>query len=340
MLGDPFGNSVRERLLEKFKARYGIEPNWALYHPRDTGPDRVPLNLDRGFAFPPDLRADDVGSAEDIIARRKEQFARKDKFEKASHLIPVRVSIDGPFAVTFFGDPHVDDDGTDLELLEGHVRIVKSTKGMFGACVGDIQNNWTGRLAHLYGQQSTSAAESWKLVEWFVNEIPWLFLVGGNHDMWSGAGDPLMWMTRQVGVRYQGNGVRIGLNPPSKREIRVNCRHDFQGHSQFNAAHAPQKAAQMGWRDHILICGHRHIAGYGPVVDPATGLISHAIRVGTYKRYDAFAKTKGFPDGNFAPAMTCIVDPEATRETQLVTTHFDVEEAAEFLTYKRKKRKV
>ena len=34
------------------------------------------------------------------------------------------------------------------------------TDGLFGGNLGDIQNNWIGRLQALYGQQSTSAKES------------------------------------------------------------------------------------------------------------------------------------------------------------------------------------
>jgi hypothetical protein len=38
--------------------------------------------------------------------------------------------------------------------------------------VGDTTNNWTGRLARLYADQSTSAAQAWRIAEWLVNLEP------------------------------------------------------------------------------------------------------------------------------------------------------------------------
>ena len=56
-----------------------------------------------------------------------------------------------------------------------------------------------GRLQALYGQQSTSAKESWRLTEHFVNH-EWLYLVAGNHDVWSGDYDPLEFIMREHSV--------------------------------------------------------------------------------------------------------------------------------------------
>jgi hypothetical protein len=39
---------------------------------------------------------------------------------------------------------------------------------MYAVCVGDVTNNWVGRLAALYAEQSTTEAEAWKLAEWWL----------------------------------------------------------------------------------------------------------------------------------------------------------------------------
>jgi len=77
----------------------------------------------------------------------------------------------------------------------------------------------------------------------------------------------------------------------------------------WNTAHGPAKAVQMGWRDHILTCGHKHISGYQVLKDPATGLVSHAIRVGSYKIHDRYAAEQGLPNQNIFPAAVTIIDP-------------------------------
>jgi hypothetical protein len=279
----------------------------------------------------------ELPTLDELKARRRSEFQRVHAAKESRRLIDVKIAIDGPIGIAHFGDPHIDDPGTNLPLLERHVGIVNRTEGLFGANVGDQQNLWVGRLARLYGEQSTSAAESWMLAEWLVRSVQWLYLLAGNHDLWAGAGDPIKWMMRvQPGV-HEAHGARLNLCFPNGRKVRINARHDFLGHSMWNTAHGPAKAVQMGWRDHILTCGHRHTSGYNPIKDPATGLISHAIRVASYKWHDRYADEKGLPDQNFSENVVTVIDPQASDERSLVTVLLNVEEAAEFLIFKRRK---
>lgn len=280
----------------------------------------------------------ELPTAQELIARRVKAFARKSEAKAARRLIPVTVKVDGPIGICHFGDPHVDDDGTDTGKLQAHLDVCNRTEGLFAACVGDYSNNWVGRLARLHAEQSLSAREAWVLVEWLIRATDWLYLVGGNHDCWSGAGDPIDWIARQAGQQYERNGARLGLTLPSGRVFRVNARHEFHGHSQWNTAHGPAKAVQMGARDHVVTCGHRHVSGYQVVKDPQTGLISHAIRVSSYKTFDRYAEEKGLPDGNIFCAPVTILDPRFDdADPRAVTVIFDPHEAAEFLTWKRKR---
>lgn len=276
----------------------------------------------------------DIG---ELVERRKKQFRRKAEYEEATKLIDVRVKLRGPIGILHFGDPHVDDDGTDLDALERHTDLVRNTEGLFGGNVGDTTNNWVGRLARLYGQQSTSAAEAWALAEWFVGRCDWLYMVAGNHDCWSGAGDPLKWMARQSSALYKETAVRLNLRFPNGREVRTNIRHDFAGHSQWNPAHGSMKAAQFGTHDHIMVNGHKHVSGYGVIKDGATGIVSHCIQVASYKLYDRYAREKGFRDQHISPCAVTIIDPDAT-EAGLVQVHWEPEQAAEYLTWLRQKR--
>jgi len=276
---------------------------------------------------------------DELVERRKRQFKQKNAYHEARKLIPIRIKLDGPIGICHMGDPHVDDDGTDLELLESIADTINKTPGMYGASVGDMSNNWVGRLARLYAEQSTSAAEAWQLVEWFVGKVNWLYLIGGNHDCWSGAGDPIQWMTTHQQGIYEAFGARMALNFPNGREVRINARHDFKGHSQWNTAHGPSKAVQMGWRDHILTCGHTHVSGYQVLKDPSSGLISHALRIASFKTHDRYAIEKGLPDQNIFNAPVTVIDPEyGDDDKRLVTTFFDPFEASEYLKWKRRKK--
>lgn len=280
-------------------------------------------------------------SLTDLVERRKRQFCEHDAGLKARELIEIRVNETKPIGILHFGDPHVDDDGTDLAALERHAAIVRDTPGMYGANIGDVTNNWIGRLQRLYSEQSTTAREAWRLAEWFLGLVDWLYIIGGNHDAWSGAGDPLQWILRGCNGPFQYDGVRIALRFPNGREVRVNARHDFKGHSMWNPAHGVSKAAQMGWRDHILICGHKHVSGYNINVhpDPTSGLdmgiISHCIRVASYKVHDRYARQMGLPNQAISPCAVTIIDPNTTTEPGLVHVFWSPEMAAEYLTWLR-----
>jgi hypothetical protein len=282
----------------------------------------------------------DAGAtADELLERRKKDFERVKRSKEAKKLIKVDVNIDGPIGIVHFGDPHVDDDGTDIGLIEDHIKIVNKTEGLFGANLGDIQNNWVGRLARLYGEQSTSHSDAWVLTEWMVSSVDWLYLVAGNHDAWSGAGDPLKWIARQSNNVLDYHGCRLNLVFPNGKNVRVNARHDFGGHSMWNPNHGPMKAVQGGWRDHILTCGHKHVSFVaGPLKDPSSGLLSWAIRCAGYKTYDRYAEERGLPDQNAFAACVTIIDPRyADDDARLITVIPDVQEGAEFLKFKRRK---
>ena len=279
----------------------------------------------------------EVLDIDDIIAHKAKIYDRQHNYDEKLKGVSVKINMDGPYGICHFGDPHVDDNGTDIMALQHDMKIVNETKGMFAANVGDMSNNWTGRLAHLYADESVSAKEAWALVKWLINSCEWLYLIGGNHDLWSGASNPIKWMIKQQNCAYGPSRVRVCLKSPStKRIINVNARHDFSGTSQWNPAHAVMKAASMGWHDEILICGHKHKSGYGVIKDPKTGVISHAIQVASYKRCDDFAAARNFPDQHLSCCVTTIINPEAKEENDLINVFLNLERAADYLNYLRK----
>ena len=115
-------------------------------------------------------------SMDELIERRKEEFKRNKRLADALNEVTVYVNLDGPIALAHFGDPHVDDPGCDIALLEQHMTIVRDTEGMFACNVGDAQNNWAPRLSHLYAKQETMKRDARRLVEWMLRgfELPWL----------------------------------------------------------------------------------------------------------------------------------------------------------------------
>ncbi|MGE0289103.1 MAG: hypothetical protein AB7I42_22745 [Bradyrhizobium sp.] len=156
--------------------------------------------------------------------------------------------------------------------------------------------------------------------------------------------DPLGWVASQQGTVYGMNGARVGLRMPDGEVIVINCRHDFTGRSQFNNAHGVTKAAMFGHRDDILLAGHTHAFGYNPIKDPATGRVSHPIRLASYKQIDDYALERGFPDANVTEAVVIIYDPTIADPRHRIHVDFNPARGARTLTmlrndWKAKQRK-
>lgn len=281
---------------------------------------------------------DDDVPIEELIEQRKRKFLHKREHEEASKLIPIKVKLGGAIGLLHFGDPHVDDDGCDIEAIERHTALVNKTEGLFACNVGDTTNNWCGRLARLYADQSTSASQAWKIAEWFVGRCDWLYMIAGNHDLWSGSGDPLKWIAKQQNALYKSSEARIALRFPNGMEVRVNARHDHSGSSIWNPAHGPMKSAIMGTRDHIYVAGHKHESAYSVLKDAITGITMHAVKVASYKVYDRYAKDRGFRDNALSPCVLTTINPDLPPDhPDLVKVWWEPEEGADYLSFLRRR---
>lgn len=286
--------------------------------------------------FEVDNIPDDDLPIEEVIEQRKREFAQKKKHEEATKLIPIRIKILGAIGILHFGDPHVDDDGTDIAALEQHA-LLTHQEGVFGANVGDTTNAWVGRLARLYADQNTSRKRALRIAEWFIKLVRWGYMVGGNHDGWAGEDDPIKWIAKQASALYRPSEARLQITFPEGAPFTINARHDFAGSSMYNPAHGAMKAIHMGTRDDLSTCGHKHVSGYGVLKDPATGKTCHALQIGSYKIYDRFAKDKGFRDQSLGPAAMTVISPALPPEhPDRCKIFWAPEEGAEFLKFKRR----
>ena len=63
----------------------------------------------------------------DILAHRRAAFERKHAHHKAKRWRRYHIPSKGPYALMFFGDPHLDDDGCNLPLWDAHVDLAANT---------------------------------------------------------------------------------------------------------------------------------------------------------------------------------------------------------------------
>ena len=81
---------------------------------------------------------------DELIAFRQKQFKIKKSSKDNRKLVNIDIHMDGPIGIAHFGDPHVDDDGTDLSQILSYISKINNTDGMFAGNLGDLQYNWIG----------------------------------------------------------------------------------------------------------------------------------------------------------------------------------------------------
>lgn len=285
---------------------------------------------------------------EDLIDLLVQESQKKIAADTAKKNFNVNVKIDGPVGISFFGDPHLDNEGCDWLALKNDVQLVKQTEGMFAANIGDTTDNWVGRLAKFYQHQKISRSEALQLTEWLFKELPWLFIVFGNHDHWnSDTGnvlDYIMKIAEVPGYKVE-HDARFNLHFPNGNIATVRARHNFAGKSAMNPVHGMVKETQLNLKDDILVCGDWHHSGYQPIWYNEGGkghamggpILCHAIRLGTYKRVDSYAAECGFKDENWSPNMVAIIDPYTNNPVDKVKIEYSVEAGADRLTWMRNK---
>ena len=329
------GDNVSETARRLHKSRAAIDRRLA--NCKKFGIDR---EVDRGPLLDfPDFPADDIPTEELIEFARKRNRQRK-KHARFRKWFPVKINMDGPVGISFFGDPHVDDNGCDLDRLYEHCQIHRNTPGLFGINVGDTTNNWVGRLGRLFAEQDASQATARKMARWLLADsgVTWACWVLGNHDRWND-GDAILKGMNAGKVPMEDWQARISFRLPGGRECRVWTAHDFEGHSQWNSLHGPQKAAHKKNWAHIYACGHKHNWAMHQEESGSRDFVYWLVRAKGYKAIDSHAEYHGHDQQEDAgEAITAIINPDAKTETGFVQCFADMEAAADYLKVLRRKK--
>jgi len=273
-----------------------------------------------------------------ILARRKVDFDKKLKaFEQHRH-VRIKVKMDGPIGLGWFGDPHIDDDGTDVNLLFEHAKLFDGRNpGLYGNCVGDFRNLWIGaKLMKKHAHQSTTAAQAAALLTELMNMIQWLIVVKGNHDCWAGDDDLLDWLSEKTTKVMRATRVMVDLVFPNGKEVELYVAHTFKGSSMWSSAYGPARKAQTHRGCRMYICGHLHEGAYTHGFHP-DGRMWHAMRLGSYKYIDDYVEVLDIEPVQTYVCPVSIINPYASSENSLITWDLDPYEGAERLAWMRKR---
>lgn len=275
---------------------------------------------------------------EEIIKARAELGMRNDRKEehgdwrKATY-IPIG---DGPFILGIFGDPHADNSGTDLDLMEQELSHLNKRERVFGACVGDMFDNWPRALGHLYAE-SGNPEPAWIYFEYLMDNYPWLFSVMGNHDLFGGnTANFLKEFFRSKGMVLRRSGGRFILGSGSK-PITVAMRHIWPGSSMYSEAHSLKRAVTFGYTDDDIVTGgHIHKGEVREHIRPLDGKRSMLVQVSSFKRLDNFANDRGFMSPDTHPVVWLVCDDREPHDSaRRVQAFYDFADARAMLDYRQ-----
>lgn len=309
------------------------------------GPDEYPRNP--SFARPsknaPSIEVPKLLDSDIPLAELKKRLIRDSQQKLDAHwqrqgYIPVNVKADGPIALAFIGDPHIDDSGCDHKQLYSDVDVIQKNEHIFSVGLGDYNNNWVGRLARLYAEQSVTIKQAWALVKDLIESIRPVALLKGNHNLWSGGTDPLDWMVNGDSTITADWITKLEFHFPNEMRWRMMAAHNFPGRSMWNVLHGPQrKATVTGARAHLYMAGDWHTWGVAQHEDGETSHVYWLGRARGYKVADGYATNLGHSPQRFGHTITAVIDPNDGHPVRYTQCFADVAEAADYLKFKRRK---
>lgn len=295
--------------------------------------DGVVLNDAEEVVFP-DLPSSEL-PADKLIEQACARFEGHLTAREARRWMEIKVKTNKPIGLCFVGDPHIDNNGCNWPLLRRDIALLNSTPGMHAVNIGDLTDNWIGRLVRLYADQEMSKKQAWKLAKYFMRDagINWLCHILGNHDAW-GDGPYLIKANAAPQVPVEDWQSRFQIAFPNGSKVKIHAAHDFPGSSIWNGMHGPQKASMLLEEADIYACGHKHQWAINQSENAQRNFVYHLIRARGYKFIDSYADQLGYGSQRFGASITAIIDPTVDGPKR-IRCFADLEEASEFLTWKR-----
>tara|TARA_R100001163_G_scaffold2071_1_gene3223 strand:+ start:115 stop:1194 length:1080 start_codon:yes stop_codon:yes gene_type:complete len=312
---------------------------------RSTFENRVRVAKERfAAAAPKDVElptfpSDDIPIVE-ILDTMEKRFSKRAEAQAAKKWFTVKVKNSDPMGLCFIGDPHIDSNGCNISLLRRDIELMNQP-GMFCVNLGDTTDgDWPGRLMKLHAQSDQSITTARRLADWFLNDtgLRWLAILIGNHDAWGEGAEILRRMNVQK-IPMMDWSAHWKIKFSNERECKIITAHDFPGHSMWNSLHANQRAATTSTDAHIYASGHKHNWAMHQEENAHREFVYWLVRARGYKYIDSYADKLGYASQQHGATICAIIDPKASSEARFVTCFADLEEASDYLKFKRQTSK-
>lgn len=276
---------------------------------------------------------DDDLPVEQLIDHMERRANQQIQRQEALKWFSIKVATDKPIAIAWMGDPHL---GThcNWSLLRKDMEVIKATPGMYAANGGDTANNWGGYLTKLYADEDISRQTERKLAEWFLEGLPWLVWLIGNHDEMNEAFSVYLKTINANKIPMIDWRAQFKLVFANGRECSVDYAHDHKGSSIWNPLHGQVRVAKSSESADIIVGNHRHNWGFFQF-EIEDGSVPTLLRARGYKWIDEYAHRHQFHQQQCGATVVTIIDPQADSPENFVTPMANVQRAADYLTHLR-----
>lgn len=269
-----------------------------------------------------------------LICQLAEKAKRRRAAKKNNEWMRVPVKMEGPYALFFVGDPHLDSPGCAWDQLLADIEVMKRCPNALAINLGDQTDNWVGFLMKKYADSDVSMKDGRRLVKWLFQEsgIPWWLILMGNHDKWHFSVDLFGEYARPV-AQSKVWDAKLTLYHPKGPDLRLWAAHDFPGRSQWHGLHGPLKASKMAAEADIYACGDKHNWAIFQYENSDRRTTPTVLRARGYKSIaDDFAEQHlGLTLQDEGGTLMCVVNPLARTRAGFITPFADLEQGTAFL---------
>ena len=239
----------------------------------------------------------------------------------------IRIPGNLPVCIAFTSDWHGGNSYTDYARLWAETELVADTPGMYAITMGDLHDNWVGKLEGIQRYQPVSLAEELALVRdrlmRLCNANKLLACVSGNHESRADKLAGLDWIRDVLAdhqVLYDQDEILATLTV-GDAEWRLKLRHKWRYKSILNPFHGFWRDLERADDWDMAIGGHVHSGSHWAKIDHMDGGSGHptdryAVLLGTYEYDSKYARMEGYPRHVASGAVGVIYWP--TGETLIV----------------------
>lgn len=234
----------------------------------------------------------------------------------------LEIDTKSPIGIVFVADQHFGGSekytATNAKKVFDEAELILTMPNTYIIHNGDLSNNfignWTTSINH---NKKFSILEEAAISRKYMQLISPILIgwVDGNHNNWSEKSSGLDENLRMLNeftskVFYDPDELTISIKTPYCDHLGMVIRHKWLGHSQWNPTHAIEKNAKLNHNYNASIWAGAHIHTSGLIRDFNNhGETNWAFLCGTYKEYDSYQKTNGFPQANKTTAVGFVLHP-------------------------------